>query len=563
VLTELRIKNYALIDDLEIGYSNGLNVLTGETGAGKSIVIGALSLLLGERAESDMIRTGANSCEIEGTFSIKPNSIANFSDLPIDKTETIIIRRKIEGNGRSSCYINDRSVTANTLKRLGDLLVDLHGQHEHQSLLRIEFHRQILDDFAQLDSKREALGEIYLTYFTQKAELDTLTEQIRQRKERRDLDEFQYQELSAAQLKVGENETLLKEKTLLESAEKRFRLSQELNQIISENEGSLLEQFDICQKQFAELIGIDESLAASLNDIKSIRSVFDELWRNIVKYRDRIEFSPQRLEAINERLFLIEKLQKKYNRNIEALLVLQKDLEESLSSIEIDESRIVELKQELTLKENKLIKQAKELSRGRQQAKKSIESKLEQELAELGMPQARFIVSIVPIEDEAGLYEEAGKRYRLDENGIDQVEFLFSANPGEEPKPLRKIASGGELSRIMLALKSITASRIPILVFDEIDLGIGGRVAEAVGKKLVKLSRNSQVICITHLPQIAKYAQSHFRVTKSTKAGRTRTTLLPLAESDRIEEIARMLAGTKISKTTISHARELLKEAKA
>lgn len=563
MLTELRIKNYALIDDLEISYSNGLNVLTGETGAGKSIVIGALSLLLGERAESDMIRTGANSCEIEGIFSIKPNSIANLSDLPIDKTETIIIRRKIESNGRSSCYINDRSVTANTLKRLGDLLVDLHGQHEHQSLLRIEFHRQILDDFAQLDSKREALGEIYFAYFTQKAELDTLTEQIRQRKERRALDEFQYQELSAAQLKVGENETLLKEKTLLESAEKRFRLAQELNQIISENEGSLLEQFDIFQKHLAELISIDESLAASLNDIKSIRSVFDELWRNIVKYRDRIEFSPQRLEAINERLFLIEKLQKKYSRNIEALLVLQKNLEESLSSIEIDESRIVELKQELALKENKLIKQAKELSRGRQQAKKTIESKLEQELAELGMPQARFIVSIAPIEDEAGLYQEAGKRYRLDENGIDQVEFLFSANPGEEPKPLRKIASGGELSRIMLALKSVTASRIPILVFDEIDLGIGGRVAEAVGKKLVKLSRNSQVICITHLPQIAKYAQSHFRVTKSTKAGRTRTTLLPLAESDRIEEIARMLAGTKISKTTISHARELLKEAKA
>lgn len=563
MLTELRIKNYALIDDLEIGYSNGLNVLTGETGAGKSIVIGALSLLLGERAESDMIRTGANSCEIEGIFSIKPNSIANFSDLPIDKTETIIIRRKIESTGRSSCYINDRSVTTNTLKRLGDFLVDLHGQHEHQSLLRIEFHRQILDDFAQLDSKREALGEIYLTYFTQKAELNTLTEQIRQRKERRELDQFQYQELSAAQLKVGENETLLKEKTLLESAEKRFRLAQELNQIISENEGSLLEQFDIFQKHLTELISIDESLAASLNDIKSIRSVFDELWRNMVKYRDHIEFSPQRLESIHERLFLIEKLQKKYNRNIEVLLVLQKDLEESLSSIEIDESRIVELKQELTLKENKLIKQAKELSRGRQLAKKSIESKLEQELVELGMSQARFIVSIATVEDEAGLYEEAGKRYRLDENGIDQIEFLFSANPGEDPKPLRKIASGGELSRIMLALKSITASRIPILVFDEIDLGIGGRVAEAVGKKLVKLSHSSQVICITHLPQIAKYAQSHFRVTKSTKAGRTRTSLLPLAESDRIEEIARMLAGTKISKTTINHARELLKEAKA
>jgi DNA repair protein RecN (Recombination protein N) len=562
MLTELRIKNYALIDDLEIEYSNGLNVLTGETGAGKSIVIGALSLLLGERAESDMIRTGTNSCEIEGTFIVKINSIENFKDLPIDETNTIIIHRKIENNGRSSCYINDRSVTINTLKRLGDLLVDLHGQHEHQSLLRIEFHRQILDDFAKFEPKRQELSEIYHNYFAQKAELDSLTEQIQKRKERRTLDEFQYQEISAAQLKVAEVETLLKEKTLLESAEKRFRFSKESCQTLSENEGSLLEQLDMLQKQLNELTGIDDSLTESLKELKTARSVIDELWRNLVKYQDRIEFSPQRLEIINERLFLIEKLKKKYSRNIEELLVYQNDLEKNLSSIEIDESRIAELKKELELKENKIIKQAKELSRGRQQAKKSIESKLVQELCELGMPQARFIVSIELIEDETGLYEEAGKRYQLDENGIDQVEFLFSANPGEEPKPLRKIASGGELSRIMLALKSITASRIPILVFDEIDLGIGGRVAEAVGKKLVKLSRSSQVICITHLPQIAKYAESHFRVSKSTKAGRTRTSLLPLSESNRIDEIARMLAGTKISKTTISHARELLKEAK-
>ncbi len=247
-----------------------------------------------------------------------------------------------------------------------------------------------------------------------------------------------------------------------------------------------------------------------LKEIKGTRSVVDELWRTLVKYRDRIEFSPQRLETINERLFLIEKLKKKYSCDINGLLDRQNELEKNLSTIEIDESKIKELQKELVQAKQYLIKIAKEISQTRHQAKKSIENKLEKELSELGMAQARFSILIQLIEDEKGLYEEAGKHYRLDENGIDQVEFLFSANPGEEPKPLRKVASGGELSRIMLALKSITSSRIPLLVFDEIDLGIGGKVAESVGKKLAKLSHQSQVICITHLAQIAKYAKLIF-----------------------------------------------------
>jgi DNA repair protein RecN (Recombination protein N) len=562
MLSQLRIKNYALIDDLEIDYSDGLNVLTGETGAGKSIVIGAFSLLLGERAESDMVRTGESTCEVEGNFSVKPDFFNHFKNLPIDKNDNLLIRRKVESNGRSYSYLNDQSVTTNTLKRLGDLLVDLHGQHEHQSLLRIEFHRQILDDFAKLTSQHQKLSEIYHKYYTQKTELDNLAEQIGRRKEQRELDEFQFQELKSAQLAVGEVESLLKEKNLLESSEKRVRLAQELNQILSENEGSLLEQFDILQKQFNELTNIDSSLASLLKEIKSARSVVDELWRTLVKYQDRIEFSPQRLETINERLFLIEKLKKKYSCDIEGLLTRQKELENNLSTIEIDESKIKELQKELAQAKQQLIKIAKEISQARRRAKKSIEAKLEKELSELGMTQARFSVTVQLIEDEKGLYQEEGKHYRLDENGINQVEFLFSANPGEEPKPLRKVASGGELSRIMLALKSITSSRIPILVFDEIDLGIGGKVAESVGKKLSKLSNHSQVICITHLAQIAKYANAHFRVSKTTKKGRTRTALEQLAESERVDEIARMLAGEKISKTTISHAREMLKEVK-
>jgi len=573
MLAQLRIKNYALIDELEIEYCPNLNVLTGETGAGKSIVIGALSLLLGvpqsfhptargKRAESEMIRTGANACEIEGTFTVDPSFFNNLGDLPIEKTDTILIRRKVESNGRSYSYINDQSVTTNTLKRLGDFLVDLAGQHEHQSLLKIECHRDILDDFAKLLPRREDLQRLFIDYQSRQRQLANLTQQIQRRKERRELDEFQYQEIATAQLKSGEEEVLLKEKVLLESAEKRFRLASAINQILSENEGSLLEQFDILQKQFTELASIDEALKATLNDLKGMRSVLDELWRTIARYQDRIEFSPQRLEAINERLFLIEKLKKKYNRSVEELLGLKDELAKNLNSIEIDESQIKELTKDLADQKARLIQLAQEISLARQRAKSSLEAKLEKELAELGMPQARFIITIQPIEDETGLYEKDGKKYRLDETGIDQVEFFFSANPGEEPKPLRKVASGGELSRIMLALKSIISGRIPVLVFDEIDLGIGGKIAETVGQKLAKLAQKRQVICITHLPVIAKYADAHYRVSKEIKAGRTRTVVKHLSEPERVSEIARMLAGAKISKTTISHATEMLKEAK-
>ncbi|MDH5683222.1 MAG: DNA repair protein RecN [candidate division WOR-3 bacterium] len=562
MLAELRIKNYALIDDLEINYPNGLNVLTGETGAGKSIVIDAFSLLLGERAESEMVRTGAAACEVEGTFMIKPGSLADSVDFPIEQSETMLIRRKVEANGRSYCYINDRSVTSNTLKRLGDYLVDLHGQHEHQSLLRIESHQQLLDDFANLEPKRQDLSERFLRYQSQKAELENLRAQIQKRKERQELDQYQHQEIASAQLKPGERESILKEKILLENAEQRHRLAQELNQMLSENEGSILEQFDILQRRGSELVNIDDSLAEPVKELNTARSIIDELWRTIVKYRDRIEFSPQRLEALNERLFLIEKLQKKYNRDIEGLLALQKDLAKRLGSLEIDQTRIIELSQGLETKRSELVKKAKELSGARLQAKKRIEARLERELSQLGMAQARFVAAIEPVLDEAGIYEDSGKRYRLDENGIDKVEFLFSANPGEEPKPLRKIASGGELSRIMLALKSVISDKIPVLVFDEIDLGIGGRVADAVGRKLFELSRTRQVICITHLPQIAKYAGAHYLVTKRTRSGRTATNIERLSERDRVNEIARMLAGEKISKKTLSHAQELLKEVK-
>ncbi len=567
MLSQLRIKNFALIDDLMIEYEPGLNVLTGETGAGKSIVLGALSLLLGERVEPEMIRTGATSCEVEGIFNFHPDYLNQLQNLlpasvQLNQNEPLIIRRKVETNGRSYSYLNDSSVTTNTLKKLGDFFVDLHGQHEHQSLLKPEFHREVLDEFAKLDLKLTELNQLFKEYQDQKAKLSNLSEQIKRRKERRELDEFQYQELKAAQLKLDEEAELLQEKTLLETAEKRFRLAQIIKENLSETEGSLLEQLDYLQKQLAELVEIDPTLVNYREELKTARSILDELWHTIIKYQQHIEFSPQRLETVNERLFLIERLKKKYNRNVEGLLALQDELAKNLSSIEIDESQIVELNQNLGKKKQELIQLAKIISQIRYKAKSDFEAKLQKELSELGMAQARFIVKIQPILDETGLYEENGKKYRLDENGIDSVEFLFSANPGEEPKPLRKVASGGELSRIMLALKSVIAGKIPILVFDEIDLGIGGKVADTVGKKLAKLAKSSQVICITHLPQIAKYAFAHYRVSKEVKSGRTKTTIERLNEEERVNEIARMLAGAKISKTTLTHAREILKETK-
>lgn len=561
MIKEFHIKNYALIDDIRVEPSDGLCILTGETGAGKSIIIGALGVLLGEKVDKDSIRAGTSSITIEGRFSVKLKKIEEFLEkIGIELQEDIIVRRRILKNGRGTNYINDSQVSLNTLKKLGDLLVDIHGQHQHQSLLNIDLHLELLDRFLGLEALRGELKKHYKKFLYLREELSSLTEDVKRRKEKRDLYQFQIEEIDKAKLKLGELEELLKEKKLLETAEKRHLLIGELRELLSERDNSALQLLQESERKLEELSEIDEGLKSQLDALKNASVVTEDVWRYLVDYQERIEFSQERLEEVNQRLYLLDNLKKKYGRTIEDILLYRKQIEKELSSLEIDEENIEKLKDEMNGEIERAVKLAAELSEKRKKGKEKLERKVGEILKSLGMQAAKFLVDISYKEDPSGLFHKDGKTYHLDERGIDRVEFFFSANPGEPPRPLRKIASGGELSRIMLAIKSVLleVDEIPIMVFDEIDSGIGGGVAEAVGKKLSLLGKYRQILCITHLPQIAKYANIHYKVYKETKGGRTFTRLEKLSKRGRVEELARMLSGEKITPTILRHAEELL-----
>jgi DNA repair protein RecN (Recombination protein N) len=581
MLKSLRIRNYALIDDLAVDFEPGLNVLTGETGAGKSIIIGAFSLLLGEKADADVIRAGRDSAVVEGEFELPAAGstaqtagrtvlTAILTELALDQPqdETVVIRRKVAGNGKSTALVNDHPVSNATLKRLGDVLVDLHGQHEHQSLLNRDLHLRVLDDFAGLISDQERVAELWFGCRAQQQELAARQEELQAKRARRDLTEFQFKELVAARLAPDEIAALSDERVLVESAEKRLTLVRELLAVLAEEEGAVQEQLSGAERRLEALAGLDERLATANADLKQAVAILDELWRNLVKYRDTVETTPGRLDEINERLFALERLVRKVHPQagaieksaIEDLIGRRDQLGQELASLEVDETKIPVLEQELAQTRTKLTKAARELSRSRKQAATKLEAKLSREFAGLGLARAKLLVQIERREETDGLLAEGGKHYRVSESGADEVEFLFSANPGEEPRPLRKIASGGELSRIMLALKSVLAAgaQVPVMVFDEIDVGIGGRIADAVGRKLSRIADGRQVICITHLPQIARFAASHFLVSKSVQSERTVTRLSRLDPGARIEEIARMLAGAEITSAARTHAREML-----
>ncbi len=556
MLAELRIKDYALIDKLTVEFCPGLNVLTGETGAGKSIIIGALSLVLGERPDVTMVRTGAENAQVEARFEAAKSTASDCQKLGIEiADDALILRRRAGRSGKSTAYANDSTVTVNALRRLGDRLVDLHGQHQHQFLLKPEVHLGILDSYARLTDERNRFAQEHQQLLAARKELAGLKKELAERREHLELTEYQLKELSDAKVEPGEVINLKKEKELLESAEQRYTLARSLEELISEREGSITELLATAAKKLEELGRLDKGLKERHKTLADAQNMLDDLWRELISYREAIQFSPGRLEEVNARLFLIEKLERKYRVTADELPELEARLRAELDSIELDESKCEDLSRDIENQKSKLLKHAESLSTKRQRAKKQLETKLATEFAALGLGKAKLAVEIIrPAQPDADA---------LTPNGIDTVEFLFTANPGEELRPLRKVASGGELSRIMLALKNVLTriELVPSMVFDEIDVGIGGRVAEAVGKRLSRLGRTQQVICITHLPQIAKYADRHFLVTKSTRGGRTFTFIRKLEDEARVEELTRMVAGTSVTKTGLAHAREMLKKA--
>lgn len=566
MLKTLRIKDYAIIENLEIDFSSGLNILTGSTGAGKSILIGALSLVLGEKADSGLIRTGASHSAVEAIFEVKRNSaLAVFlqNESLSSEENSVIVRRGISSKGGSKNFVNDKTVALATLKTIGDFLVDLHGQHQHQSLLDHKKHINFLDNFGNYSNLLNSVAKNYWDLRKKMDELNSLNEQEKIAQDKKELYSFQLSEIEKANLQPGEEEKLIQEKSVLENVEK---ISQSVGIILDnlqESEDSVLKRLAVAQKELNSATTWDKSLKEQQEFLENSYIQIKELARHFDNYKDKLEYDPERLNHIRERMDLLIKLKKKYGKSPEELIAYAGEIKKSLNLLENRSELIEKLEAEIakdteTLKENCL-----KLSTARKKKALVLQKKISQELIFLGMEKTRFEIQMNYQEDDNGLIHLEGKKYKVDEKGLDQVEFLISPNIGEELKPLAKIVSGGEISRIMLALKSALAEadNVSTLIFDEIDSGIGGEVAHKVGRKLKELSKSHQVLAITHLQQIASVADQHYQVFKEVKGERTLTKIKKLSKDERVTEIARMLSGKKVTALAEKQASQLLEEA--
>ncbi|MXY97286.1 MAG: DNA repair protein RecN [Gemmatimonadetes bacterium] len=568
MLANLRVRNYALLDEVDIEFTPGLNVLTGETGSGKSILIGALGLILGGRAASDTIRGGARSAIVEGLFEGErdPQLRVLLSEIGVDPEEdALIIRREVSHDGRNRCTINGSLVTVSVLRRLGVMLVDLHGQHDHQTLLNPRTHRDFLDGFEDVRTPKQRVAEAYRRFTERSEALRQLEEELAAAREREELYRFQLDELDQADLSPGEDEELERERTVLEHAEQLIRVASEASEALSEGEDAFVDGLVRVIRALEEAERIDPSLGEALESVRTARYQLDDCTDFLRRYRDRVEYDPARLEEVLDRLDLIGRLKRKYGATIEDVAAHRKRIAGELERMDTADERRNHLREEVEAARQDLAERAKTLSDRRKQVARKLESRVVAELAELGMGKTGFQVGIAWQELDDGPVRIDGRSYRVDGHGMDRIEFLISPNSGEALKPLASIASGGEISRVMLALKVILAEsdRMPTLIFDELDIGIGGRIAESVGHRLKLLSRDHQVLCITHLHQVACWGRTHFTVHKQSDRGRSITLVDHLDEDGRVREIARMLAGETVDAMALSHAREMLRRTAA
>ncbi len=568
MIEELYISNVALIDELQLECASGLNVFTGETGAGKSVILNAVGLALGERSSAGIVRDGATNAKIQIAVALPPAHPvwAGFNDSEfadaLDAEETLVLSRQINASGRSRCHTNGQLVSLTFLSAIGDLLVDIHGQHAHQSLFRSETHLDLLDTFGKHESLKAEVGKKYDELHAAQAQLADFSQTLREAMREKDLLEFQLEELEEAQLQEGEEEDLANERHLLSNAETLFESANQLYEQLyggDLSESSTLDGLKIASRTISKLCELDGSLSELNERFESTLYELEDIAYQIRDYRDKIEFNPHRLSEVEERLDLIHRLKRKYGDSISEILVYQAQAAQKLEELQFGSERVEELKDRIHLVTQDAQKLAIELSEKRRETATQLESLIERELQTLGMERAVFQILVSPIESAEGPLEIEGKRYELRADGMDEIEFFISPNVGSEPKPLAKIASGGEISRVMLALKTVLAQvdLIPTMIFDEIDAGIGGRTADIVGQKLKELSRFRQVFCITHLPQIARFADQHFRVEKDEDGNRTTITAKLLTPEERVEEVARMHGG-EATVTTLAHARELL-----
>jgi len=560
MLKELGITNFAIIDRLNLAFHDGLNVISGETGAGKSILIGAIGLLLGDRASSDLIRSDEDSAIVEAAFDIGPYKLlqTKLNTMGFRPGRELVVKRVVSRSGKNRVYIDGNLATVAMLGEISEALVNICSQHEHQVLLDPESHIDILDEFGNLGAQRRAFAALHEGYQGLKARLDDLAAKNRNRAEREEFLRFQVSEIEKAALKPGEDLSLQEEKKILSNAVKLAELAREAYEILYGKEESVLGQMSRVTGQIREIRRIDPNFRISDEEMKSLAIQLEDAARNLRDYLNKIPSDPSRLEEIDDRLELLGRLKKKHGGSIESVLKTGQSLKSELDGISNVAGEMESLQQELKLKKASLQELGGTLSVERRRVASSMEKAIEREIHDLMMEKARFQVSF----KEPQLDDE--NTPLLHPRGVDHLEFYLSTNVGEQLKPLNRIASGGELSRIVLAMKKVLAraGSVGTVIFDEVDSGIGGATAEIVGRKLRDIARNHQVICITHLPQIASFGQTHYRVVKSVSDGRTRTDVKSLAEDERLEEIARMLGGVEVTDKTRAAAKEMLKAAK-
>ncbi|MDP2208122.1 MAG: DNA repair protein RecN [Bacteroidota bacterium] len=567
MLKHLQIHNYALIEKLEIDFDQGMNIITGETGAGKSIIIDALSLILGERADTDAIRKDTDKAIVEGAFDVSQNKNIKplLKENEIDFSDEVILRREVSIKGTSRCFVNDTPVPLSIMKSIGDLLVDLHGQHEHQSLLRTETHIELLDDFASLSSFVEEFKAAHSQLTSEVSKLTELQNRKKQIIEKKDLSEFQLREIDAVNPTPDEEAHLESELKILENSEKLNEETNQLYNILYDGENSIIVKLNQSLKHIEQLLLIDETFGVLKKEAESAEAIVKELTASVRDYISKIEFSPEKLEHHRNRLGQISLLKKKYGGSIETIIEFKQKLEAELQLAENFDAEINKVKEAIENKRKIASEVAKKLTAKRNEAAKKVNSEIVKVLAELGINNSRFETRVdnrlvKPGNSENALVKIGKDFYETTPKGIDFVEFFISTNIGEDVKPLVKVASGGEISRIMLSLKTILAKseKLPLLIFDEIDIGISGRIAQAVGLSLKNLSKLHQIIAITHLPQIAGLADTHYVVEKIEDGKRSATRLRKLTLEERIYQVAKLMSGTVVTESTLKSAKELL-----
>jgi DNA repair protein RecN (Recombination protein N) len=582
VLIELRIRNFAIIEELDLALSPGLNVLTGETGAGKSIIIDAIGLLLGDKADRTMVRTGTDRAEVEGVIALDEISagllrpLLEEYGLAEEEDENLILYRELAASGRSVGRLNGRAINLSLLREVGECLVDVHGQSDHLSLFRVRNHLDMLDRYAGTTALRGELADGVGRLRTLQEEIRRVEQEQARQAERAETLRFRLQEIEAADLQPGEEETLRLERQRLQNGTRLLETVDRLHALLYGGKdrpnrpgaGGVLDLLGLATREMETLVHLDPSVAGMRDLVVTASDQVEDLIRAARAYRERLDLDPRRLEEVEERLILVRELGRKYGPGIEEVLAAAQRAREELDTLAHSGERLGEMRQEEERLLHELGRLAGELSARRQEAAGRLGTAVEATMAALNMDGTTFVVPIERAENGAGLWVEGelpfpAGRYAYDASGIDRVEFMLSPNPGEEPRPLARIASGGESSRLLLAVKSILsqADATPILIFDEIDVGVGGRSGHVVGEKLWELSRQHQVICITHLPQIAVYADAHFSIGKRVQDGRTHTLVARLEGPALIEELAVMLGGPAVSAAHRESARQIWEQA--